>query len=242
LSSPPGAANGGWITVAAPLPDDWEGRWHRVAGTYDGQALKLYLDGQLVAERAVTVKVQRNAFPIVVGGNAEHPDRKVAGLIREARIYNRVLTANELANPHRGADPALVLWLDLTGGKETKPAGPDYFWAYGGDFGPPGTPSDDNFCCNGLVTPDRRAHPGLHEVKHVYQYVHCGPADLTARMVNVTNWHDFTNLKDIARLEWRVTGDGKGSSERHARHARPRSARSHHAGPSREAFPARAGR
>src|SRR6185436_5090266 len=47
------------------------------------------------------------------------------------------------------------------------------FFAYGGDFGPKDVPSDDNFCCNGLVTPDREPHPGLLEVAHVYQNVHC---------------------------------------------------------------------
>ncbi len=83
------------------------------------------------------------------------------------------------------------------------------FWAYGGDFGPKDVPSDDNFCCNGLVTPDREAHPGLDEVKHVYQYIHCQPGDLAARTVHIKNWHDFTNLKDIAKIEWRLTGDGK---------------------------------
>ena len=62
----------------------------------------------------------------------------------------------------------------------------------------PGTPSDDNFCCNGLVTPDREPHPGLHEVKHVYQYIHCQAVDLGARTIEVKNWYDFTNLKDIA--------------------------------------------
>ena len=30
------------------------------------------------------------------------------------------------------------------------------FWAYGGDFGGEYTPSDGNFCCNGLVLPARR--------------------------------------------------------------------------------------
>ena len=105
------------------------------------------------------------------------------------------------------------------------------FWAFGGDFGPPGTPSDENFVCNGLVTPDRQPHPGLLEVKHIYQYVHCKPADLSARfagttrpafpfgdkvvrwtlprVVEVKNWFDFTNLKDIAVVSWRLTGDGK---------------------------------
>ncbi len=82
------------------------------------------------------------------------------------------------------------------------------FWAYGGDFGPAGTPSDDNFCCNGLVTADRQPHPGLYQVKHVYQYIHCKPVDLAARTVEVKNWYDFNNLKDIAEGHWRLNAAG----------------------------------
>jgi beta-galactosidase len=83
------------------------------------------------------------------------------------------------------------------------------FWAYGGDFGPAGTPSDGNFCCNGLVTPDRRPHPGLYEVKHYYQYIHCAPVDLAARTITVQNRYDFTDLKDIAAGTWSLAGDGR---------------------------------
>lgn len=83
------------------------------------------------------------------------------------------------------------------------------FWAYGGDIGPKGTPDDGNSGCDGLVSPDREAHPSLHEVKHVYQYIHCKPADLAARTVEIKNWFDFTNPKDIAGINWRVTADGR---------------------------------
>ena len=82
------------------------------------------------------------------------------------------------------------------------------FWAYGGDFGPAGTPSDDNFCCNGLVTPDRDPHPGLFQVKHVYQYIHCKPVDLAARTIEIKNRYDFTNLKDLADGKWSLKADG----------------------------------
>ena len=98
--------------------------------------------------------------------------------------------------------------LPLAHFEKVKP-GDKTFWAYGGDFGPAGTPSDDNFCCNGLVTPDREPHPGLHQVKHVYQFIHCQPADLTQRTIEVKNWYDFTNLKDIAFGHWRLKADGK---------------------------------
>lgn len=83
------------------------------------------------------------------------------------------------------------------------------FWAYGGDFGPPGTPSDDNFCSNGLVSPDRKPHPSLHQVKKVYQYVHAKPVDLAKGTVELENWYDFLNLSDIATGTWRIKGDNR---------------------------------
>lgn len=98
--------------------------------------------------------------------------------------------------------------LPLARVEKVKP-GDKTFWAYGGDFGPRGTPSDDNFCCNGLVGPDRKPHPGLLEVKHVYQYIHCAPVDLAARTVEVKNYFHFTNLRDVANCEWLLKADGK---------------------------------
>ena len=98
--------------------------------------------------------------------------------------------------------------LPLAHFEKVKP-GDKTFWAYGGDFGPSGTPSDDNFCCNGLVTPDREPHPGLYQVKHVYQYLRCQPGDLARRTIEVKNWYDFINLKNFAAGQWRLKADGK---------------------------------
>ena len=61
--------------------------------------------------------------------------------------------------------------------RETTANGESYF-TYGGDYGPPGTPSADNFCINGLVSPDREPHPSLWEVKKVYQPVRFAGAGL----------------------------------------------------------------
>lgn len=41
------------------------------------------------------------------------------------------------------------------------------YWAYGGDFGD--KPNDGNFCCNGIVAPDRTPNPHYYQVKHGYQ-------------------------------------------------------------------------
>jgi beta-galactosidase len=82
------------------------------------------------------------------------------------------------------------------------------FWAFGGDFGPADTPSDGNYFCNGLVSPDRQPHPGLFELKHVYQYIHCLPIDLATRAISIENRFEFTNLKDIASGQWQLKADG----------------------------------
>ena len=81
------------------------------------------------------------------------------------------------------------------------------FWAYGGDYGPPGTPSDANFNANGLVGPDRVPHPGLEEVKKVYQDVQFAAADLAAGRVWLRNEFFFTSLGAFD-LRWTITDDG----------------------------------
>lgn len=96
-------------------------------------------------------------------------------------------------------------WVDQ-GLLETSEDGEEYF-AYGGDFGPVGSPSDGNFCCNGLVGPDRIPHPALTEVKKVYQYVGFRAADLSKGLVTITNKYDFTNLSFFT-INWEVLANG----------------------------------
>lgn len=81
------------------------------------------------------------------------------------------------------------------------------YWAYGGDYGDEGIPSDGNFCINGLVWPDRTPHPGLYEVNKVYQYIGFEPVDLSKGMVRITNKYDFTNLSEF-NFEWEIVSDG----------------------------------
>ena len=82
------------------------------------------------------------------------------------------------------------------------------YWAYGGDYGELGTPSDGNFNINGLVWPDRTPHPGLFEVNKVYQYVGFEPVDLRTGMIKIKNKYDFTNLSEF-NFDWEVVSDGK---------------------------------
>jgi len=96
-------------------------------------------------------------------------------------------------------------WVDQ-GILKTNEAGEKY-WAYGGDFGPEGIRSDGNFNINGLVWPDRTPHPGLYEVKKVYQYMGFEPYDLKAGIIRIKNKYNFTNLKAF-NFDWEILCDG----------------------------------
>jgi beta-galactosidase len=87
--------------------------------------------------------------------------------------------------------------------------GDKWFWAFGGDFGPEGIPTDQNFCCNGLVSGDRTPHPGLSEIKKIYQNIHVKAVDLAKGQFEIKNGYFFTTLGDIVKGTWKVRADDK---------------------------------
>lgn len=94
-------------------------------------------------------------------------------------------------------------WVDQ--GFKTKNEKGVTFWAYGGDLGGEKLHNDENFCSNGLIGADRVPHPGLMEVKKVYQNIHFqlnNESDLV-----VTNHFNFTNLSDYT-FKWELIRDG----------------------------------
>lgn len=82
------------------------------------------------------------------------------------------------------------------------------FWAYGGDYGSDGTPSDGNFCINGVVFPDRSFKPHSLEVKHVYQNIDFKADDLSSGKFIVTNKFRFTNLSKY-EFTYEITANGE---------------------------------
>ncbi|MBN2274436.1 MAG: DUF4981 domain-containing protein [Bacteroidales bacterium] len=82
------------------------------------------------------------------------------------------------------------------------------YYCYGGDFGPDTVPSDGNFCCNGLVQPDRSLNPHALEVQKVYQYIKTKPVDLAKGIIEVQNCYNFLNLS-MFTMKWDITADGQ---------------------------------
>lgn len=80
-------------------------------------------------------------------------------------------------------------------------------YTYGGDFNLYDG-SDNNFNCNGLISPDRVPNPHMNEVKKVYQSIWTTPVDLQKGLVNVYNENFFIDLSDYY-MEWTLLADGE---------------------------------
>lgn len=61
-------------------------------------------------------------------------------------------------------------WQDQ--GLEAKDEEGNVYYKYGGDYAPDSIHTDMNFCANGIIGSDRTPHPGIFEVKYVYQNYH----------------------------------------------------------------------
>ena len=82
------------------------------------------------------------------------------------------------------------------------------FWAYGGDYGSKDIPSDNNFCINGLVNPDRSPHPALAEVKKVYQYLKFEADDLENGRISIKNNYHFISTEGFV-FQFDLVENGK---------------------------------
>lgn len=79
-------------------------RFHHVVGTYDRKAMRLYVDGLLVATTPYTQPIVYLGGPVQIGGNIPHhlilpfgARGYFGGNIEEVSIYGRALDAHEIA-------------------------------------------------------------------------------------------------------------------------------------------------
>ncbi|QXC31548.1 beta-galactosidase [Aeromonas sp. FDAARGOS 1409] len=99
-------------------------------------------------------------------------------------------------------------WVDQGLDKQTDEG--RHFWAYGGDFGD--APNDRQFCCNGLLFPDRTPHPSLFEAKRAQQPFALTLIERQPLTVVIHSEYLFRPT-DNEVLRWRLCEDGVALSQ-----------------------------
>ncbi|WP_285695180.1 glycoside hydrolase family 2 TIM barrel-domain containing protein [Actinomadura sp. NBRC 104412] len=186
-------SGGTWRTVRAPVPSNWYDTWHRVTGTYDGTALRLYVDGREAARVTYSGTIDWSSGDVNIGRNSgtmqdNYSGRMAHGTIDEVRIYGRALTPDELGS---GADPAgdAVLALNF-----------DQFPQKGGFLSNGQSLSG----VDGLVGTDRYLQPELAQLAWVQSPIRVTRTD---DGVAVTSERAFAGTSDL-QLRWRYS-EGK---------------------------------
>ncbi len=72
------------------------GRWYHVALTYDGTAVRLYVDGMLKTTTPYSGVPAQNTYPVTIGRYYGGPGYYINGVIDEIKIYSRALTPEEV--------------------------------------------------------------------------------------------------------------------------------------------------
>lgn len=80
-------------------------------------------------------------------------------------------------------------------------------YGYGGDWNPYDA-SDNNFCANGVVGPDRQPHPHAVEIGYIQQSIWATGVDARKGTVSVFNENFFSDLSGY-RAEWTLLADGE---------------------------------
>lgn len=90
---------GSYVNVSVPITTD---TWTHLIGTYDGQTLKLYMNGNLVGSKSVAGKLtipSTGAQNLVIGGDStsnNSANNFFDGKIAIANLYSKVLTATQV--------------------------------------------------------------------------------------------------------------------------------------------------
>lgn len=184
--------SGTWRTVHVPVPAGFFDSWHRVTGTYDGTALKLYLDGVEASSTPFTGAIDASSYPVNVGRNSEtmqdqYTGRMAHGAIDDVRIYDHALSPAKLA-----ADPVreslLALDFDRVDDRGS-------YLSYGESLSG----------VDGLVGSDRYLQPETAELAWAHQPLRFS---YTGGAVTVLNERQFAGTDGMA-LRWKVTEGAK---------------------------------
>ena len=71
-------------------------KWSFIVGTYDGTTMKLYVNGNLEETLSTSGSLNQNDDPLLIGTRLRLPADTFKGKLDNIRIYNRVLSADEI--------------------------------------------------------------------------------------------------------------------------------------------------
>ena len=183
------------VSLRTALPANWVNNWHHIAGIYDGDYMKIYINGDLSASLACNGRISNFPFPVNIGRNAEIHGQEHAGYLVNARIddvavFDKVIEIGKLVKKDTGLISQSLLWLDF---ESERNAGEFFSIGIGGRT-------------YGTIWPDRVPQPEMWQIKKSAQPASAEWIDADKGIIQLTNRFHFTNLNELDGY-WKLLGD-----------------------------------
>lgn len=182
------------------LPADWKNKWHHVTASWDGKDMKLFVDGNLLAEektlpepggRRQSVTMDNYPYPVNIGRiAASHGSEPHTIYTADAEMDN-VAIYGKCVEDGKGTPEEALLYLTFDGaGDEGK------FFTFG--------VSTRTY---GSIWPDRTVQPEMIQMKYTTQPISFRLIDAETGEAELTNRNYFTDLSKYA-MSWKLEADG----------------------------------
>ena len=181
--------NGARQVLTAALPSDWEGKWHNVTATYDGESMCIFIDGVQAAVKPTMGNIRNLPLSLCIGRSEEALGQDTNLFICDALIDNVGVFADAL-NPAALEPSRAALWLDF---EEEIDEGT--FWTYG-----------IGARTYGCIWPDRTPQPEMWEFKKCTQPLVFTLVDPEKGLAEVWNRNHFLNAS-YYKTSWTLTAD-----------------------------------
>jgi beta-galactosidase len=182
---------------------NWNFNWQHLIATYEGSKMALYLNGNLLAEKSVSGKIDRSPHPVCIGKNHKKNHENKGWFVSnsvydQVRIYNEAMDVQNLVLSVRSLlnVPKSILWLDFD--EQIKEG---TFLSYGAT--PQGSGTMD-----GVVSAYRVPQPEAYQMKQSHAPVSVKVIGREMRKYQIINRHHFTDLSEID-INWELLENNK---------------------------------
>jgi len=117
-----------WFSGTTSVSDN---EWHHVAGTYDGTRMVLWVDDVQDGSLAYTGQIAVSTTNVLISENESATGRYMTGLMDDVRMYNRGLTAGEIAILMKGYTTPIAVEPSPTAGATDVPRDAAMRWTPG---------------------------------------------------------------------------------------------------------------
>jgi len=182
--------NGEKQTLQSPLPQNWENNWHRLQALYNGETMKIFIDGEETASREASGGIVNLPFPVNIGRDVEQHGQDLNDYLCDAVIDNVGIFSRAIEPGEAHSPSDALLWLDFE--EETNEG---TFFSYG-----------IGARTYGAIWPDRTPQPEMWQMKKTVQPLSFSLLDRESGEAEVWNRSNFTNASEW-ETRWTLTED-----------------------------------